>query len=329
MTKRERLAATIARQPVDRPAVSLWRHVPELDHDPRRLADAMLAFQARWDLDFIKVMPSGVYCVEDWGCTVAYRDSPNGAKQCIEHAVKTADDWRRLAPLDPGAGALGRELEAVHRIARGRDEDVPVLHTLFSPLSVARKLAGDRLARDLRERPEAVRAGLETITATLVRYATTAFEAGADGIFFATQTATPHVLGEPEFAEWDLPYARRVLESAQGRSCLTLLHAHGQDVFFDRLAALPAHAINWHDRVTRPSLVEGRERFPGAVAGGIDEWRTLRKGPPEAVAEEVRDGVRRTDGVGLIVAPGCVLPLDAPDEHLAAAVAAAKSPRRR
>src|SRR5262245_8065617 len=141
MTKRERLAATLARRPVDRPAIAFWRHVPQLDHDPRRLADAMLSFQARWDLDVIKVMSSGVYCVEDWGCTVAWPGSPNGAKRCTSHAVTRPEDWRRLAVLDPGAGALGRELEAVHRIAKSRDEDVPILHTLFSPLTVARKLA--------------------------------------------------------------------------------------------------------------------------------------------------------------------------------------------
>jgi hypothetical protein len=40
----------------------------------------------------------------------------------------------------------------------------------------------------------------------------------------------------------------------------------------------------------------------------------------------VREAVGQTGGVGVIVAPGCVLPLDAPDEHLAAAVAAAKAP---
>ena len=209
MTKRERLAATLAGRDVDRPAVAFWRHVPEADHDPRRLADAMLAFQARWDLDFIKVMSSGVYCVEDWGCTVAYTGAPSGAKQCTAHAVTMPEHWRRLALLDPGAGALGRELEAVYRIAQGRDEDVPVLHTVFSPLTVAHKLAGERLHDHLREAPDDLRAGLETITATLVRYVATAFEAGADGLFFATQTATPDIAERELFEAWDLPGIRR------------------------------------------------------------------------------------------------------------------------
>ena len=82
MTKRERVLAALARKPVDRPPVSFWRHVPDVDHTARGLAAAMLAFQRRWDLDFIKLMSSGVYCVEDWGCTVAWtarRAAPSSA----------------------------------------------------------------------------------------------------------------------------------------------------------------------------------------------------------------------------------------------------------
>ncbi|MBI2562151.1 MAG: hypothetical protein HYW08_07130 [candidate division NC10 bacterium] len=62
MTKIERVRAALAGKPVDRPPVSFWRHVPEVDHTAQGLADAMLAFQRRWDLDFIKIMSSAVYC---------------------------------------------------------------------------------------------------------------------------------------------------------------------------------------------------------------------------------------------------------------------------
>ena len=326
MTKRERVLAALARRPADRPPVSLWRHVPELDHDPRLLCDAMLRFADRWGLDFIKVMSSGVYCVEDWGCKVAYTGLPSGAKQCVAHAVKTGADWARLRPLDPGAGALGRELEAVHLIAKSRADDAPILHTLFSPLTIARKLAGDRLAEDMRAAPEKVHAALEVITATLVRYAATAVEAGADGIFFATQTASAEVFSPEAHATWDLPYARRVLESVHGRSTFTLLHIHGKDIVFDALADLPVHAVNWHDRLTAPTLAEAQLRCRGAVVGGISEQVTLRRGPREAVAAEVRNAVRQTDGVGVIIGAGCGVPLDVPDAHIEAAVRAAKDP---
>jgi uroporphyrinogen decarboxylase len=218
MDKRARVLAALGRRPVDRPPVSFWRHVPDVDHTAPGLAEAMLAFQRRWDLDFLKVMSSGVYCVEDRGCAVAYQGSPNGAKQCVEHAVQSRSDWGRIRPLDPGAGALGRELEAVRLIARGRLDDAPILHTLFSPLTVARKLAGDRLVEDLRQEPAAVEPALDAITDTMARHARAALEAGADGLFFATQTAAPEVVTPEESARFELPRMRRMLDAVAGRS---------------------------------------------------------------------------------------------------------------
>ncbi|HET7874071.1 MAG TPA: uroporphyrinogen decarboxylase family protein [Methylomirabilota bacterium] len=324
MTKRERVLAALDRKPVDRPPLSFWRHAPEVDHTAPGLARAMLDFQQRWDLDFIKVMSSGVYCVEDWGCKVAYAGSPNGAKECTEHAVKSAADWARIKPLDPGTGALGRELEAVRLIAQGRADDVPVLHTLFSPLTIARKLSGERLTRDLREHPKVVLQALEAISETLVRYAGAAVEAGADGFFVATQTSSPEVISADDKARFGLLHLRQVLESLAGKSGFILLHIHGKDIYFDRLADLPVHALNWHDRVTPPTLAQAQQRFRGAVVGGLSEWRTLRTGTPAAAEAEAEDAIAQTGGVGVIVAPGCVLPLDTPDVNLEAVVKAVK-----
>lgn len=324
MTKRERVFAALARKSVDRPPVAFWRHAPDVDHTAKGLADAMLAFHRRFDLDLIKIMSSGVYCVEDWGCTVAYTGAPSGAKQCTAHAVRAPGDWARIRELDPGAGALGRELEALRLIVRGRHDDAPVLHTVFAPLTVARKLAGERLHEDLRARPEAVAPALDAITRTTARYAVAALEAGADGLFVATQTASAEVFGASELERFELPATRRLVEAVAGRTPLLLLHIHGRDIAFDRLAALPVHAINWHDRLTAPALDEAQRRFTGAVVGGLAEQETLRRGPAAAVTAEVADAIRRTGGRGLIVAPGCGLPLDVKDEHLDAVVEAVK-----
>jgi uroporphyrinogen decarboxylase len=327
MTKRERVTAALGRKAVDRPPVSFWRHAPDVDHTSRGLAGAMLDFQRRWDLDFIKVMSSGVYCVEDWGCKVAYTGAPSGAKQCVEHAVTRAADWARIRPLDPGAGALGRELEALRLIVDGKSDDAPVLHTIFSPLTIARKLAGDQLAADLAQNPKVVLQALEAITDTVIAYAAAAVEAGANGFFVATQTGSPDVMTREAKSRFGLLSLRRVLESLEGKSDFTLLHIHGKNIYFDELAALPAHALNWHDRVTPPALAEAQGRFPGAVIGGLSEWQTLRQGPAAAVAAEAEDAIRQTGGVGVMVAPGCGLPLDVPDAHLEAAVNAVKGSR--
>jgi uroporphyrinogen decarboxylase len=327
VTKSERIAATLSRQPVDRPPVAFWRHVPDVDHTARGLADAMLAFHRRWDLDLIKVMSSGVYCVEDWGCEVAYHGAVNGAKQCTRHAVQTRADWARIKTLDPGAGALGRELEAVRLIVRGRPDDAPVLHTLFSPLTIARKLAGDRVVSDLREAPDAVLPALEAIGETVARYAAASIEAGAEGIFFATQAANPESFTREEHDRFDLAHVRRILRSVEGRSRLTMLHAHGDLPYLDAFSGMSIHAINWHDRTTSPTLTEAARQFSVALVGGLNQQQTLRKATPAAVAAETRDAVAQTAGVGLIVGPGCVLPLDAPDANLEAVVKTVKESR--
>jgi uroporphyrinogen decarboxylase len=327
MDKRSRVMAALRREPVDRPPVSFWRHVPDVDHTAAGLAEAMLAFQRRWDLDFVKVMSSGVYCVEDWGCQVAYQGSPNGAKQCTKHAVESRADWSRIHPLDPGAGALGRELEAVRLIARGRSDDAPILHTLFSPLTVARKLAGDRAVADLREDPAAVEPALDAITETMARHARAALAAGADGLFFATQVATPEVVTAAEWSRFERPRMRRMLETVAADSTFTLLHVHGRDVYFDQAARLPVHAINWHDRLTAPSLGDAHTRFTGGLVGGLGEGRTLLRGPADAAAAEARDAIVQTGGRGILVGPGCVLPLATPEAHLSAVLTAVKAPR--
>jgi uroporphyrinogen decarboxylase len=325
MTKRERVLAALGRRPVDRPPVAFWRHVPAVDHSAAGLAEAMLGFQRRWDLDLIKLMSSGVYCVEDWGCSVAYRGSPNGAKTCTQHAVTKVSDWEKLKPLDPGQGALGRELEALRLTVAGRSDDVPVLHTVFAPLTIARKLAGDRLRVDLRDHPDAVMAALDVITETVIRYVSAVGQAGADGIFYASQDASRDVLDEGEHARFSMPYSRRVLESLNGGPLFTMLHVHGRHIYFDRKAMLPVAAINWHDRLTAPSLGDALRRSSGAVVGGLNENETLLAGPASAVATEVADAIRQTEGRGLIIAPGCVLPLAVPDEFLEAAVTAVKA----
>ena len=327
MTKRERVLAALGRRPVDRPPVAFWRHVPEIDHTARGLADAMLAFQRRWDLDLIKIMSSGVYCVEDWGCKVAYGGSPNGAKTCTQHAVQSVADWTELEPLEPGQGALRRELEALRLILEGRSDDVPVLHTVFAPLTIARKLAGDRLPGDLTDFPEAVMAALDVITETVIRYIAAVVQAGADGIFYATQDASRDVLDEEQHARFSMPYSLRVLESLKGASIFTVLHLHGRHIYFDRESTLPVAAVNWHDRLTSPSLGSALGHFKGAVVGGLNETETLLKGPASAVEAQVADAIQQTGGRGVIIAPGCVLPLATPDASLEAVVAAVKGSR--
>jgi uroporphyrinogen decarboxylase len=189
MTRRERLAAALRGEPVDRPPVALWRHFPVDDQDPEQLAQSVAAFQAHYDWDFVKFTPSSSFCVEDWGCRAVYRGHPEGTSDYIARPVSAPADWRRIEPLDPYAGALGMQLTAIRRARELIDPDVPLLATIFSPISQAKNLIGGgmEIVHLRRHRSDLVYA-LEAITETTIRFVRAVLATGADGIFLRHAT---------------------------------------------------------------------------------------------------------------------------------------------
>jgi uroporphyrinogen decarboxylase len=328
MTRRQRIQAAIAREPVDRVPYAFWRHFPKVDRNPAGLAQATLRFHERYGSDFLKITPAGGYAVEAWGCVEGTEERPDGHRPCARCAVRDAGDWKQIRALDPGdAPGYQQQLEVVIRLGFDRRiGDAPVLPTVFSPLSLARKLSGDRLDTDLREHPDLVRDALEAITETSIRFVELLLDEGLSGVFYSIQAASRTLHTEDEYAEFGEPCDRRVLDAVRRRSAIAIVHCHGDRLMFDRLAHLPGDAWNWSDRTTAPSLEDGRATVPGAVIGGLDEWGTLRDGTAEQAVAQVEDAIARTGGVGLILGAGCVLPSGTPDATVAAVVGALGGP---
>jgi len=321
----QRIEAAAAGQPVDRLPISLWRHFPEDDLDPSKLARHMVAWQREWDFDLVKFMPSGTYGVEDWGAITEYQGAANGARAVVKTGLARAEDWPRLARLDPRKGVLGQQVEALRLAARELGGGAPILQTVFSPLTTARKLAGERVFADMRREPEALEAGLRIITDVTIDFARASLEAGAHGLFLATQCASYRVATEAEYLRFGKRYDLEIFAALKGKTRLDLLHVHGEDVMFDLLADYPVSLVNWHDRLTAPTLRDALKRFPKLLVGGVEENRTLTRGPHDAIRDEVRDAIAQTGGRRLMIGPGCVLLVATPDAHIRAAVDAARS----
>lgn len=320
MDKRERLKATIEGQPVDRLAVALWRHFPVDDQRPEDLAAATLEWQAQHDFDLVKVTPSSSYCIKDWGVRDAWRGNPEGTRDYTGRAIHQAEDWAALKPLDPGQGHLAEMRRALALIGQGLGGDTPFIQTIFSPLSQARNLVGpEQLPLHVRQHPTALKAGLETITESTLRFIQAARGTGLDGIFYAVQFASPRIFSLDEYREFGEPYDRRILQAVSGL-WLNVVHLHGEPVMFDLVAAYPGAAVvNWHDTATPPDLAEGLARVPGAVCGGLSQWETMVCGTPEQVRAEAERAVTLTEGRRFILGTGCVTPIVAPRANLRAA----------
>jgi uroporphyrinogen decarboxylase len=319
MTHWERVRAALKGEAVDRIPISLWRHWPVEDETAQGLAAAMIRWQQTYDFDLVKMMPTGTYGIEDWGAETVYIPNNNGTRTITKFGVTAVEQWPRLAQLDVTKAYLGKQIEAVRLTAEELKNSVPILQTVFSPLTTARKLAGDRIFADLRLQPGPFKEGLQLIAETTARFALESLRAGAHGLFFATQCATYRLLNEAEYREFGEYYDRIVLDAVRSEAELNLIHTHGEDIMFDLTAIYPVQAMNWHDRLTWPSLGEARQRFAGLLIGGINEWETLLHGSPETIRAEIQEAIAQTGGQRLLVGPGCVIPTNTPFDHIQAA----------
>jgi uroporphyrinogen decarboxylase len=318
ITHRERLKACIAGEQPDRPPVALWRHFPVDDQDELALAQSHLAFEHTYDFDLIKLTAASSYSVKDWGVQDRWAGDPEGTRNYTGYVIKEPADWRRLPVLTPDAPALAAMLSCLRQVRAEVGPDVPILQTVFNPLSQAKHLAGDPvLMEHLRRDPGAIEAALETITESTKGFILAATDAGADGIFYAVQHGQASLLSRAQFEQFSSRWDKKVLEAAADLWC-NMLHLHGEHVYFDDVLNYPTQIINWHDREAGPDLAEGFEKWPGVVCGGLGR-STLVLGDPNAIREEAREALQVTSGKRLILSTGCVVPTITPHGNIRAA----------
>lgn len=325
MSPRERVDAALRGEEVDRPPVSIWRHFPNQDQSADDLAAVTRAWNEAYNLDFIKLMPPGDYATIDWGAESEYQGAPGGTRETTKYPVESADDWGRITPVAADAGFNSEMVRACALVREAVGPDVPVLQTIFSPLTIASKMSAGRVVGHLRSEPDAVREALAVIRDVTVSVARASLAAGADGVFFASQLATSDILAESEYLDYGTNYDLEVLEEAVAAgSRVTMVHIHGANTFFHILAGYPGNVLNWHDRAVGPDLASVQGNYPDCcVAGGINE-KAIAGMTAEAVAAEVAQAREATGDRRVMIAPGCVIPVVTPEANLRAAVDTAK-----
>jgi uroporphyrinogen decarboxylase len=316
---RERIETCLSGQEPDRVPVALWRHFPVDDQTPGGLAAATAHFQREFDFDFIKVTPASSFCLRDWGITDTWQGNPEGTRDFQTWAIHSPDDWVKLPVLDPRQGALGAQLECLKLLQDEFGPGLPILQTIFSPLSQARHLvAPGELPTHIHKYPDLVAAGLQRVAETTVNFIEEVIKTGIAGIFFAVQAAQYAQFSLTEFQRFGKSFDFQVLEPAQ-KLWLNLLHLHGENLMFDDCLDYPVQIINWHDRQTPPTLSEAQSKFNGVVCGGIRQWETMVLGTPEDVLAEANDAFMQTDNRKFILGTGCVVPVTAPYGNILAA----------
>ncbi|HWE61074.1 MAG TPA: uroporphyrinogen decarboxylase family protein [Chloroflexota bacterium] len=316
MSHRERLQAALKGLPVDRTPVSFWQHFPGRDHTADLLVAATVAFQRRVDLDLVKLMPTGMYSVVDYGVAVAPSDDDLGTTRYTSGPVHGPADWARLPAVSPERGVLAREVEVVRRVRDALGPDTPIIQTIFSPFTMAAKLVGGTLQPAFLDDEATFRPALARLADDVIAFGRACLRNGADGFFFATQLASG--ASGDLYERYGVPYDLAVLEALRADAWAQVLHLHGPDPLFSLADRYPVDAVSWEDRETTPSLADAYQRTTRCLVGGVGRIDPLACGSAEAVAAQVREAIAQTHGTRVIVAPGCVVPMSAPERNMQA-----------
>lgn len=315
----ERIKAMVEGQEVNRPGVAFWKHFPMDDRDVDKMVKKTIDFQLQFESDFVKLSYNGLYSTEDWGNKIKWPTRETEVGKVIEFCVKNEEDWENLRVNSPEEGALAREVALTKGVVSKFKGNVPVVATIFSPLTTAIKMSGDDvLFESIETSPDSLHKGLETITETTIHFVRKLINVGIDGIFFASQLATYDRLSSEKYDVFGKKYDEIVLQEVQGKTWFNIAHIHGEEPMFEKIASYPVQALNWHDRLANITLKEAREVTDKILIGGIEENYELENASEEDLQARLEDSVTQVGKDNkLILGPGCVMPLTTSNERFA------------
>ncbi len=317
LTHKQRIENALALKSSDRVPYSLWMHFPNRDRSPRRLAELSVINQKRYDLDFIKFMPFGLYSTIDFGVDVDVFPNYLDAPVLHEPIIKDLKDWDKIRSLPGTAGEYAVVLEAQRLAFEMMDEKVPFLQTVFSPMTTLAKMCSpQKVVEHLREDPRRIHRALEIVTETTLQFMKKSIELGADGFFYATQLSGADAMETDEHEAFVKKYDLELLKVMANKTWFNVLHIHGAKARIKEMQDYPVQALSWHDRDDGPSMDEVRTYSDKAFVGGLSWGANWIGKTNEEVVQEVKEVASRHDGKGIILGPGCVISPSTPEERL-------------
>jgi len=293
-------------KPLDKVPYAVWKHFPEFDKNPETLLKAQMEFQEKFDSDILKISISGRAFAADFGAKLGGYSPDSGSRFCLKYPIEKIEDWTKIKKIDVSRGEFGNQIKAMKLISREVNGKVPTMMTIFSPFMVASQIDPNVIAH-YREDPQLVGEGYNIIVSAMTDFAQASLDAGADGIFLATQHFN-NKLNDKERIELEFNPMKSLINKSIRKNNFVVLHLHGDVPDYELATKLPVDAINWHDQQTTPNLSEARKIFKGGLLGGLnpEAWKGIIN--PKDVSLLITSVYKEFKDPGLIIAPGCVIP---------------------
>ncbi|MFX1452742.1 MAG: uroporphyrinogen decarboxylase family protein [Promethearchaeota archaeon] len=305
-------------KPTEQVPYAIWKHFPEFDKTTEGLYKAQMIFQEKFDSDIMKISISGRAFASDFGAELGGYDPDSGSRICVKYPIERLEEWENIKKIDVYEGEFGNQIGAMKLIHQEVEGKIPTMMTVFSPFMVASQI-DPNIITHYRKNSQLVGEQLKVIISAMTEFTQASLDAGADGIFLATQHFNSK-LTDAERVALEFTPMKSLIKKAIKKNNFLVLHLHGDNPDFKMATKLPTDAINWHDQQTKPNLSEARKIFNGGLLGGLDaeSWKSLTD--PTDLSTLITTVYKNFNGPGLIIAPGCVIPQFISDSVIHAAV---------
>lgn len=327
LTKMQRFEQLLSGEKADRPIVSGWHHFLEKEQTATDLAEATIMFAKQYDWDWIKINPRATYLAEAFGNIYDFNDYrwvfPKQSKQVIQ---KFSDIWD-VTEVDVAKSlALQEQIEAVGLIRDGLP-DVPIIQTVFSPLTILMFLTGNSSYVDqtmygseapvdfielLKTERAGVHQALHAIALTMANYVKELERVGVNGLFYAvTGTAHPELFDDAIFNEFSRPYDSIVLHvMKKGKR---ILHTCGSYSQPDRFNDYPIEGISWDTEAEgNPGL---EIKLDKTVVAGVDH-RIFEGRDDSLIDQQAKQAIDVMENQPFLLVPNCAVSIKATEGAL-------------
>jgi uroporphyrinogen decarboxylase len=309
--KREALLSLRKGGPAHVPA-AFFLHFDERSHFGKAAVDKHLEYFRSTGMDFVKVQYERTF-------------------PAIPE-IRTPGDWKAMPRY--ALDFYKPQLEVVEGLVKAAGREALVLVTLYSPFMCAGHTAGrPLLVKHIEEDGEAVRAGLDTITDSLLGFVRECRRLGADGFYASTQGGESGTFRDPSlFGRYVTPYDLRLMREIDETCAFNILHVCDYEAPYAGLTPFrdyPGHVVSCSPRLTtgEVKLRELTGLFSRPIMGGMDRKGVIGTGTDDEIRRAVQDVLREAPD-RFILGADCTVPGNARWKGLHTAIATAHAFRR-
>lgn len=283
--------------------------------DYRLLVDANIFCCDKFGIDMVSAISDPMREAYDFGANVIFPE--DGVPYCTDYLINDITDISGLKPCDPRKGErMSDRVKAIELYKEKVSSRYPILGWVEGAFAEAADLRGlNSLMMDMFDAEEAVKGLLEVCTQQAIWFAEEQIKAGAD--FIGIGDAAASLIGPHGYAEFALPYEKRIIEAVHKFGAKAKLHICGNITsILDIIAQSGADMID----VDFPVDFAAAHKAFGdkcSACGNFNPIKILLQGSPETVREAVL-GCVRAGSEKTFIAAGCEVPVSTPPENVKA-----------